>query len=146
MSAETIRWLNVGHIFGFVVWTGMLLAVMHALSAHARASDAARPALVELERRLALAMDIGATVAILFGVLKIVGPPAGTAIFKNGGYMHMKLTAVVVLIGLHGFVRARVGKLRRGQPAPIPSWLVPAAHLLVLAIIIFVVVKPTAKW
>jgi putative membrane protein len=144
MSPETYRWLLVAHIFGFMMWTGSLIGTIHVLMAHGEADEAGKRPLGGLAERLALVMDIGAGIAIAFGLAMLLSSP-GRALLKSGGWMHMKLTAVAVLIGVHGFVRVAGKKIERGETRTLPAWLVPALQLLILAILVFVVVRPTAK-
>jgi uncharacterized membrane protein len=95
---------------------------------------AARDATVGLARRLALVMDLGATLAIAMGLwraLKVVPTE-----FANGGWLHMKLTAVVVcILSVHGLARARLGRLRRGEAAIVPAWAWAVLAVGVLAAI-----------
>ena len=145
MSLDTLLWMRVGHIFGFVMWIGTMFGLFQILLAHAEAQGAARDGFAALEKRVAMAMDVGATIAIVFGIILIVGPPEGTAIFKAGGFFHIKLTLVVALIGVHGFLRVKTKKFGRGEVNAPPAWMFPLLSLTVLAIIIMIVVRPFAK-
>lgn len=145
MSFETLQWMRVGHIFGFVMWIGTLYALFQILMAHAEAEESARGAFGPLEKRVAIAMDIGATLAIVFGVVLIVKLPYGTALFKAGGFFHIKLTLAAALIGVHGFLRVKVKKFGRGEVKAPPAWLFPLMSVAVLSIVIMIIVRPFAK-
>ena len=144
MSPEIVQWLYVGHIFGFVMWVGTMFGLFQILQAHAQDKTAAS-AFGPLEKNVAGAMDVGAALTLIFGILLIVGPPNGTAIFKAGGFFHIKLTLVVGLLAAHGILRVRVRKYREGQVKALPQWMFPLLSLGVLAIIIMIIVRPFAK-
>jgi len=143
MSYETLRWMMVAHIFGFTIWIGAMLALANTLGTHVTSDAAAGGALVDVERKLAITMDVGACIAIVFGMIMLFGIEPSP--LHQGGWMHMKLTAVLAVLGLHGFLRVKVKKFKKGETPSVPTWIVPAIALLLLAIVIFVIVKPTAK-
>jgi putative membrane protein len=145
MSADTVQWMLVGHIFGFLMWTGTLFGLYQILLAHGEAGAGAGDAFGPLEKRVAMAMDVGATIAIAFGLILIFGPPNGTAIFKAGGFFHIKLALVVVIIGIHGFVRVKIKKFSHGEVSSPPAVLFPVMSLIVLGIVIMMIVRPFAK-
>ena len=140
MSPETLLWMRVGHIFGFIMWTGTMVGLLNMLREHAAATDGERPVLVRMEKKVAMFMDIGATLTILFGIIQMVG--LDFVMFQGGGYFHAKMTLVLVLLGIHGFVRVKVKKYGRGEVAPVPTAVLVAQELVVLAILIVAVVRP----
>ena len=100
-----------------------------------------RDALAKLAKKAALFMDIGATFAIVFGLLMIFGIEGGTALVKHPS-MHIKLTLVGLgVLGCHGFLRVKLKRLTQGQGG-LPGFFPPLIMLLGLAIIILAVVKP----
>ncbi len=127
------------HIFGVLAWAGALIGLSFILMQHAKAADGARADFIELEKGTAMAMDIFATIAIACGAFLIID---NTAIMKSGGWIHTKLTLVLVLLGLHGFQRARVAKYKRGDVKPNPAWIIPAIELTVFAIVILAAARP----
>ena len=135
----TYVYLRALHIFGALAWAGSLIGISYVLRQHAKAAEAARPDFVELERGMAMAMDIFATIAIGCGAYLII---SNTPIMKSGGWIHAKLTLVVILIGMHGVQRARVAKYKRGEIKPNPSWVTPVVELTILAIIILAAARP----
>jgi uncharacterized membrane protein len=58
--------------------------------------------------------------------------------------MHPKLALVALLIGVHGYLKGRVKKVKLGEVAPPFRALKPVVSLLVIGILIFVVVKVPA--
>ena len=141
MTVETLLWLKAGHIFAFLTWVGSLIGLSFMLKQHAKAAEAAHPDFIALEKGTAMAMDIGAVVALILGSILLI--EIKPSLLKGqGGFMHAKLTLVTVLLGLHGFQRMRVGKYKRGKVTPEPGWIIPAIEVSIVAIIVFIVVRP----
>ena len=134
MSPDTLRWVLVGHVFGFVTWIGGLLACISLLHVHTRVGDDARAALTKVERSTAMLMDLGATLAIVTGLAMAIE----THEFGHGAWLHVKLTAVVIgVLSVHGFVRVKVKKFRNGDLREVPAavWLALVAGVLIAAIL-----------
>lgn len=122
MSWSTYQWLLVGHILGFVAWIGGMIATLYLLRVHAIVEGPARDVCARQERRTALIMDLGATLAMANGFILAFGTTP-TA-FATGGWLHIKLTVVALTIfAIHGMTRAKVGKFRRGEIKPLPRAL-----------------------
>ena len=126
------------HVFGAFIWIGGLFALAAFLDAFGAETDpAARSRLTKFLRQAAIVPDIGATIAIVFGVhwlfkFKLYQMP----------YMHIKLTLVAVLIGLHGYLKVKAKKARKGEGfTPPPVAIKGLMSLVALGIIIFVVSK-----
>jgi uncharacterized membrane protein len=143
MSLDTYLWVKAGHIFGVLMWVGTMFGLYQTMFAHGRADEAGRKALMEMEGKLAMAMDIGATIAIgtgLFLLLRLEPSPL------KQPWMHIKLTAIVLgMLGAHGYGRVKVRKLREGATNTPPPWVFGILNLVVILIIIMVVVRPLAK-
>jgi uncharacterized membrane protein len=143
MMPTTYQWLLALHLAGVVFWVSGLLACALLVPAAGQAVDAARAPLVSSARRLALLMDIGATVAIAAGLTLALG--VAPALMRQP-WMHIKLTLVVLgVLGLHGLIRARLGRLRRGATAGLPGFAASLAGALVVAIIVIAIVRPLAR-
>ncbi len=144
MSGDTYIWIRIAHIIGDVAWVAGLVSVFALLRAHHGADAASRPGLVSAARAMALLMDLGATLAIGLGLwLAFASPRFPTNAFGSGGWFHIKMTLVVLgLLSAHGLMRAKLGKLRRGQPAEVPTWVLPLV-LAAAAIIIVLAAHPT---
>jgi uncharacterized membrane protein len=120
MSPETLRWVLVGHVFGFVTWIGGLLTCMSLLHVHTRVEESARAALTSTERQLAMLMDLGATLAIATGFTMAFE----THEFGHGAWLHVKLTVIVLgILSAHGMVRAKIKKFSRGEIKALPRWM-----------------------
>jgi protoporphyrinogen IX oxidase len=126
------------HVLGALMWIGSLFALTAFLEAHAEEPDAgAKSRLLKHVRAAAIVPDIGATIALVFGAhwlfkFKLYQMP----------YMHIKLTLVVVVIGLHGYLKSKVKKAKKGETfkAP-PVFIKPMLSLIALGIILFVISK-----
>ncbi len=143
MSPETIAWVLTAHIFGIITWLGPMLGLALALRQGAAGEPAARADLAALAKRLGIAMDAGATITIVAGIALIYGlSSVGVSPLKLP-WMHVKLTLVVVgLLSSHVFLRIRAKRLARGEAQPLPKFLFPALHAILIGILIMAIVKP----
>src|SRR5690348_487719 len=91
------------HVVGALMWIGSLFALAAFLEAYAGEPDAAaKGRLLKHLRQAAIVPDVGATLAIVFGAhwlfkFKLYQMP----------YMHIKLTLVAVVIGIHGYLKMK---------------------------------------
>ena len=108
--------LLVVHILGLVFWVGGLLVTSMALTRHTQeASPEARDALARLERIYLRGLaDPGALLTILAGAGLIMTNPH---YFLHAPWLHIKLTFVLLLIGLHGMVAMRTKGFAAGRVA-----------------------------
>ena len=95
-----------------------------------------------MERRLFAIMTIGATLTLLFGLAMLI---AVTPALLATGWLRVKLTLVLALIGYHIWCYRLMSDLRAGRNRHSSTWYrvfneVPA--LLLIAIVILAVVKP----
>ncbi|MGH9681639.1 MAG: CopD family protein [Candidatus Acidiferrales bacterium] len=126
--------LLVVHVLGLVFWVGGLLVTCMALTRHTQeALVDARSALARLERIYLRGLaDPGALLTILAGISLIL---TNRTYYLHAPWLHIKLTFVVLLIGLHGWVAARTKAFSTGRIALQRS----EARLLVVAtLLIFV--------
>jgi uncharacterized membrane protein len=141
MNPETIQWMHALHVFGIVFWIGGMAACLQMLIHHGKATEAAREVLSGLERKTAMLMDMGALLAIGAGLALAFGQPYSP--FKGGGWLHAKLTVVVVVVlGLHGFVRVQIRKFRDGQVKELPGFLLPVLIAVAFGVIVLPLVRP----
>ncbi len=134
-------WLLAAHLIGLFIWLGGLFTSYWLIRLHVHAPADMREKLTLMERSIAMMMDIGATLAIVGGlVMAIRGHYFGV---PNGKWLHAKLTIVVLgILPVHGLVRARIGKLSRGQTPTVPAWPWSVLLAAIVAIVILVVRKP----
>lgn len=139
MSLDAYLWIKLVHFVGFIIWVGSMIGLVQMLREPAGASDDARRVLVSLTRRAGRAMDIGAALAIAAGVILLVKSPAHPA---QQPYFHVKLALAAGLVGVHGLVRVRAGKLAKGDLRPLGPAPLALAVLLSLGILAMVLVGP----
>ena len=108
--------LLVGHVFGLVLWVSGLLVTCMALTRHTQETSAdARNALARLERIFLRGLaDPGALLTILAGVSLI---STNASYYLHAPWLHIKLTFVLLLIGLHGLVAVRTKRFATGRIA-----------------------------
>ena len=104
----------VAHIFGLLFWVGGLLVTSMALTRHTQETSAeARQALARLERIYLRGLaDPGALLTILAGISLIMTKPS---YYLHAPWLHIKLTFVLLLIGLHGMVAVRTKAFAGGR-------------------------------
>ena len=131
-------WLLVAHVFGFVLWIGGLLSSTAALGKHAKASaPEVREALARAARSSLRGLaDPGATVAILAGIFLI---STNSHYFLRAPWLHVKLTFVVLLTGVHVFVAIRA-KRAYTQPAAMDEKLSRLIYLAILLLFLSILI------
>lgn len=137
MDPDTYNWLRVGHVLGFVLWIGGMLALLQLLRVHGVVEGAARDVLVRHERKMAIVMDAGATLAMICGLwMALDRTPTLFSAKHYGAWLHVKLSIVVVaILGVHGWSRVKVKKFRKGEVQPVPQavvWIVLAAAAAII--------------
>jgi putative membrane protein len=137
-----VLWLKAFHVVFLVTWFAGLFYLPRLFVYHAAATDAvSRERFVVMERRLYVMTTIGGGLTLLFGILMVVMAPA----YLAQGWLHAKLTLVLLVIGYQIWCRVLMAALREGRNRHSQRWLrlfneVPA--LLLIGIVILAVVKP----
>ncbi len=137
-------WIKALHIAAFTSWFAMLfylprLFVYHAMSDQ----EATRATFVIMERKLYRFIGTPAMlVTLIAGIALLVD---GWAYYKTQGWVHAKLTLVVLLIGYHHVCGAHLKRLAAGTNTKSHKYFrifneIPV--LFLLAILVLVVVKP----
>ncbi len=137
MSVETYTWLKAGHLIGLVLWISGLVAVYWLLRFHSHAPKDVHEKLTLQERSMALMADISAALAIGTGIAMIVGGK----IFSQPkmGWFHIKLTVVaLVILPVHGMLRAKIKKYGMGIMKPVPQWMWTLLLSGIVAVLILV--------
>jgi protoporphyrinogen IX oxidase len=106
--------LLVAHIFGIVFWMGGLLATSMALTRHTQEdSPEVRASLARLERIFLRGLaDPGALLTILAGASLIM---TNASYYLHAPWLHIKLTFVLLVIGLHGLIAVRTKRFGAGK-------------------------------
>jgi putative membrane protein len=135
-------WLKAFHIIFVVTWFAGLFYLPRVYVYHALTTDAVgKERFKTMERKLFVMMTIGATLTIVFGVATLMMVPA----FLSMGWLHAKLTLVVLLLGYHAWCYRLLVAFRNDANRHSDRWLrlfneVPT--LFLIAIVLLVVVKP----
>lgn len=136
-------WLKAFHVVFVVTWFAGLFYLPRLFVYHAATEDA--PGLERftlMEARLLAIMTVGAVLAVGFGAAMVIARPA----YLQFHWLRWKLSLVAGLILYHLWCARLVTALRGRRPLHSPRWYrlfneIPA--LLLLAIVLLAVVKPT---
>ena len=135
-------WLKAFHIIFVVTWFAGLFYLPRLFVYHAVATDAVSLERFQImERRLFAIMTVGAVLAAVFGVSMIVSAPD----YLKFGWLHIKLTLVLLLIGYHVWCYRLMIELKAGRSKHSQRWYKmfnEAPALLLIAIVILATVKP----
>ena len=135
-------WLKAFHVVFVVTWFAGLFYLPRLFLYHSVATDAVSiERFIAMEKRLFGIMTIGGTLAVCFGLSMIVAAPS----YLQFGWLHAKLTLVVLLIAYHLWCGQLMRMLREGRNTHSQRWYrifneVPS--ILLIAIVILAVVKP----
>src|SRR5687768_2487395 len=105
-------WLKAFHVVFVVTWFAGLFYLPRLFLYHAAATDT--PSLERfqtMEKRLFTIMTIGASLALLFGISMVLVAPG----LLQAGWLHAKLTLVLLLIGYHVWCYRLMSDLRNGR-------------------------------
>lgn len=145
MLAEWYPWLRAFHIISVIAWmAGMLyLPRLYVYHAGVAAGSDQSELFKVMERRLLRAIINPAMIAtFIFGILLAMVPGI---IDWGAGWVHLKLTAIVVMTAFHGFLarwRKDFEHDRNRRPARFYRWMNEVPTVLMIIIVIAVVVKP----
>jgi protoporphyrinogen IX oxidase len=124
------------HVVGFAAWIAGLVLIGRLLAVAAKEPDAtARTRLATLARKNGILADVGALLSIVSGLVMLF--PLG---LLRAPWMHIKLTLVVVVILLHGWLRVRARRASVGGPVS-STPAVPILALVLIAIIALAVLR-----
>lgn len=128
-----VSWTLVVHIFGIVLWIGGLLMTSVLLMRHTReTAPEARAALTRMEKKgLRLLADPGALLTIAAGITLIF---TNKVYYLHAAWLHVKLTLVVLLIILHGYIGVSAKRVQMGRKQMGSGY---AALFLTLVLVIF---------
>ena len=139
-SNAYLTWLVVLHVFGVIFWVGSLLVISSMMRLAVDEVGAARESLIMAARRLfRLSANIGAVVTVAVGVFIIILEPQ----VLRHGWLHIKLTFVLAMLGCHFWLYRRITVLEnepesatRGTFAMIHG-VVSLVLLVILALVFF---------
>jgi protoporphyrinogen IX oxidase len=134
-------WLKAFHVVFVVTWFAGLFYLPRLFLYHAAATDTVSIERFQtMEKRLFGIMTIGATLALLFGISILSVVPG----LLQAGWLHAKLTLVLVLIAYHGWCYLLMRDLRNGRKRSSTWYRVfnEVPSVLLITIVVLVVVKP----
>ncbi|MGC3979847.1 MAG: protoporphyrinogen oxidase HemJ [Steroidobacteraceae bacterium] len=140
--AAHLLWLKAFHIIFVVTWFAGLFYLPRLFVYHAGATDALSIERFKImERRLYTMMSIGMGFTLVFAILMLVAVPD----YMRMGWLHAKVTLVMLLIGYHLWCRQLVKLFAQDRNPYSERWYrgfneVPG--VLLIAIVILAVVKP----
>lgn len=139
-------WIKAGHVLSFIAWMAAMLYLPRLFVYHTGSTPGGGQSetFKVMERRLLKAIMTPAMLATwLFGLALIFGPGVGD--FAMAGWLHAKLTLVVVLSGVHGYLAKTVSVFaddRNEKSAVFFRVLNEVPTVLLIAIVILAVVRP----
>ncbi len=132
----------VFHLFGVILWIGSLLVVTSMMALVPDEVGVARERLIVIARRLFhVSSNIGAIVAVVFGVFLVLLDPS----VMLHGWMHAKIALVLVLLFFHVKLYRRVIALEDDPGSATRrefSMIHGIVSLLLLLILVLVLVRP----
>lgn len=137
-------WIKALHIVAIVCWFAGLFYLPRLFVYHAASDDAvSKERFIVMERKLYRGIMLPSMIATLvFGIALVSLNPA---LFRTGGWLHAKLTLVLLLIGYHHMCGAQLKRFARGENTRTHTfyrWFNEVPVFFLLAIVILVVVKP----
>lgn len=136
-------WIKVLHLFFVIAWFVGLFYLPRLFVYHVDAKDeASHQRFCVMERRLYVMTTIGMIGTWIFGLsLLMIGPE----IYMKSGWLHAKLTLVLLLSGYHGWLKTRLrafAQQRNTASAKFYRVMNEVPSVLLLLVLILVVVKP----
>ena len=136
-------WIKALHIVSIVCWFAGLFYLPRLFVYHAMNEDStSRDRFALMERKLYRGIMGPAMVAtFVFGIWLLILSPG----WLSQGWMHAKLTLVVLLTGYHHVCGAQVKRFARGENTRSHTffrWFNEIPVVILLLIVIMVVVKP----
>ncbi len=135
-------WLKTFHIVFMVTWFAGLFYLPRLFVYHAmNESPDTAATLATMERKLLIMTHIGGTLTWIFGLLLLWQNPT----WLDYGWMHIKLTLVVVLTVYHHMCARLVKTLAKGENRHSHRWyrwFNEAPIVILIAVVALVVLKP----
>ena len=135
-------WLKAFHVIAMVTWFAGLFYLPRLFVYHADAGDwISVERFRTMERRLFMIMTVGAVLTVVLGIAMLVAAPA----YLTMGWLHVKLTLVLLLIVYHGLCFKFVRDFAHDRKTRSAKWFrmfneVPS--VLLIGIVVLAVVKP----
>ena len=131
------------HLVGVILWIGTMVGAAIIAAGAANQPEETRKAMLGAVRRVLLAISAPAMlIAFAAGLSFLV--PNFTTLYAHAGWMHAKLTLVLIMAALHGVLTARVRKGSKGAPVSsgLLSGLAVAIVLGAAAVVFLAILRP----
>ncbi|HLT03402.1 MAG TPA: protoporphyrinogen oxidase HemJ [Pseudomonas sp.] len=137
-------WLKALHLIAMVCWFAGLFYLPRLFVYHAMSEDqVSRERFCVMERRLYRGIMLPSMLAtLIFGIGMLVLNPI---LFTTGGWLHAKLTLILLLVGYHHLCGAQMKLFATGRTPRshvFYRWFNEVPVLFLLAIVILAVVRP----
>jgi putative membrane protein len=139
--ASWVLWIKALHVISVIAWMAGMLYLPRLFVYHANAAGETSETFKVMERRLLKAIMNPAMVATWLTGLYLAYAEG----FFRDGWLHTKLTLVVLLSGIHGYLSGRVQAFaqdRNRASAGFYRVLNEVPTVLMIGIVILVIVKP----
>ena len=136
-------WIKALHIVSVVCWFAGLFYLPRLFVYHAMSEDSlSKDRFAVMERKLYRGIMGPSMIAtFVFGIWMLILTPG----WLSQGWMHAKLTLVILLVGYHHMCGAQLKRFARGENKRshrFYRWFNEVPVLILLLIVILVVVKP----
>ena len=137
-------WIKGLHIIAIIAWMAGMMYLPRLFVYHHQSEKGgeAEAMFVVMERRLLKGIINPSMIAVwVLGLVMLYASPATL----SSGWFHVKLAAVLVISGIHGFYAASTRKFAAGErPRSEKFWRImnEAPFILLIAVVFLAVVKP----
>ncbi|QHS11035.1 protoporphyrinogen oxidase HemJ [Sinimarinibacterium sp. NLF-5-8] len=135
-------WIKAFHLFFVIAWFVSLFYLPRLMVYHVSTADGAgHDRFCLMEKRLYTMGTIGMIGTWVLGLALLMNTPA----FMQMGWLHAKLTLVVLLSGYHGWLKTRMRAFAQGRNTRSAKFYRIANEVpsvLLIGVLILVVVKP----
>lgn len=135
-------WIKAFHVFFVVAWFAGLFYLPRLLAYHVNTRDeAGHERFCMMERRLYGMTTVGMLGTWVFGLWMLMLAPG----YMQMGWLHAKLTLVLLLSGYHGWLKTRLRAFAQGRnthSARFYRAMNEVPTLVLLGVLILVMVKP----
>lgn len=142
--ADYFNWIKAAHVISMVCWFAAIFYLPRLFVYHAMSDDSiSQERFSIMERKLYRGIMTPSMIATwVFGVWMLV---LGWEVYKTQGWLHAKLTLVVLLSAYHGacgFYRKKLMVDAHYKTDKFWRWFNEVPVLVLVAVVILVIVKP----
>jgi protoporphyrinogen IX oxidase len=148
IDGSVYLWIKALHVVFVIFWMASLFMLPRFYAYHVEAAPGSAEAAAWTEREtrlLRIIMNPSMILAWLLGLVMIFSPPGPGLTGPGIGWLHAKLTLLLLLTGFHGFLAGQRRKLAAGAGIrATKTWrlLNEIPGIVIIAAVILVIVKP----